>query len=312
MIALSDRFSTNGTPPITPRTEAQREAARRNGRQSRGPVSEAGKRRSRRNALKHGLLARKIAPPGGDGEHAILYRQIHGELVNEYEPRTFTEQSAIAVMARDYVQLARVLKMTDVLQQAQLDGGLTDDSRHARRVKAELALLDAALAKLDADVFEFPPRRARRLAERIAAFVAGLRDELEDAGQEAATGSTDDEADLVRELEGQELDHLQELATALRRGWRKLADTAHMARLFAGQRPPRRGELKRLRLVLDHRRRDLRADVGEQEPVLSRIARAEEQALRHFAQRPDQLIKLHGYRQRIERSIRQLRRDLRG
>ena len=44
-------------PTPRPRTPAQIEASRRNGARSRGPVTEEGKARASRNALKHGLTA---------------------------------------------------------------------------------------------------------------------------------------------------------------------------------------------------------------------------------------------------------------
>jgi hypothetical protein len=65
------------TPP-RPRTAAQRDAARRNGANSRGPTTEEGKARSRGNALKHGFR--------GDG--TVLPEEMRAEL--EAEILTFT------------------------------------------------------------------------------------------------------------------------------------------------------------------------------------------------------------------------------
>lgn len=64
-----------------PRTPAQIAASRVNGRRSKGPTTEPGKRRSRLNAMKHGLRSRIIRPlPGDDTSatqvltHAVLDR----------------------------------------------------------------------------------------------------------------------------------------------------------------------------------------------------------------------------------------------
>ena len=54
----------DGMSTPRPRTPAQREQSRRNGARSRGPVTAEGKRRSSRNSLKHGLLARRLRPSG--------------------------------------------------------------------------------------------------------------------------------------------------------------------------------------------------------------------------------------------------------
>lgn len=64
-----------------PRTPAQIAASRANGRRSKGPKTEPGKRRSRLNAVKHGLRSRTIRPLPGDNTsatkaltHAVLER----------------------------------------------------------------------------------------------------------------------------------------------------------------------------------------------------------------------------------------------
>ena len=47
---------------------AKIEANRRNSQRSKGPTSDAGKSRSRYNALKHGMTAKTVLLPGDDPE----------------------------------------------------------------------------------------------------------------------------------------------------------------------------------------------------------------------------------------------------
>ena len=80
-----------------PRSPAQIEAARRNGARSRGPVTDEGKARSSRNALKHGLAAL---------EHFVLedeapseLEELTSRLIAEVEPESEIEARLVKRMA---------------------------------------------------------------------------------------------------------------------------------------------------------------------------------------------------------------------
>ena len=95
-------------PQQSTRTPAQGEASRINGAKSRGPRSVEGKKRSRMNAVTHGLLARHFAPcEDYRQEHTEYGLQLAG-LVDEYEPCTQTQWNLVEGLAADFVRLGRV------------------------------------------------------------------------------------------------------------------------------------------------------------------------------------------------------------
>lgn len=67
------------------------EASRQNGRKSLGPKTEAGKNRSRRNALKHGLRATLLLEAGNQEENTAL-GALRATLEQQFSPRTVEEQ----------------------------------------------------------------------------------------------------------------------------------------------------------------------------------------------------------------------------
>ena len=78
------------------RSPAQIEASRRNGARSRGPVTEEGKARASRNALKHGLTAM---------QHLVL----EDEAPSELEEMTARLMAEVAPMSEIEARLARRL-----------------------------------------------------------------------------------------------------------------------------------------------------------------------------------------------------------
>src|SRR6516225_2677741 len=73
-------------------TEKQVAANRQNAKNSTGPRTEAGKRRSRRNALRHGLTAETVI---GVHEDAAAYRALQRALNADYRPQTNFETELI-------------------------------------------------------------------------------------------------------------------------------------------------------------------------------------------------------------------------
>src|SRR5438093_3578870 len=82
----------------------QLEANRRNALKSTGPRSEAGKRVSRRNALRHGFTAETVIEPLENPEE---YRAFEDAIVSEYLPQTPVEQELVHRLASLFWRLRR-------------------------------------------------------------------------------------------------------------------------------------------------------------------------------------------------------------
>ena len=159
-------------PAATPKPNPARLAANRaNAQKSTGPRTEAGKARSRANALKHGLTGAGIALPGEDAaaiEATFLQAQ------EEFAPTTLAGMRLVRDVAALWVRQdrARQHEATVLNQRARRAG---DDYDQARSDQAD-ALIDA---------IEVNPRAYRRallnMPEGIDRLVAGLtmlRDDL--------------------------------------------------------------------------------------------------------------------------------------
>jgi hypothetical protein len=171
-------------PVLARRSSAQIEASRRNGAQSRGPITAEGKARSRSNALKHGLLARVIAPSTDVRRDDQLYRDIRRALVDELCPTSFTEHARIDTLALDYVRLKRVNQMLEELQRAKSSLEDAEKWQGILHDRKDLKLIDRLLPSLGATAKgDCTVTEARHLARRVVASVRNI--ELDIAAEEA-------------------------------------------------------------------------------------------------------------------------------
>lgn len=84
---------------------AQVRANTRNAQHSTGPVTEAGKQATRRNALKHGLAAEKLVLTGD--EDAATLEALRAQLHADYAPVSETELMLVEDLAQCWFRLQR-------------------------------------------------------------------------------------------------------------------------------------------------------------------------------------------------------------
>ena len=290
------------------RTEAQREAARRNGTRSRGPKTPQGKARSRTNALKHGLFARQLTPPDDSRQQDELYRQYHRELSDEFCPTTFSEEAAVSRLASQYLQLARVQQMIEMQQQPRVSDEDEQTYKRVQHARQDRELLADALQRCgNTEPYYYERADADRLAELVARAVAGVYEELAEAQAEDAL--TEEEMD---EQELNELRELKQAAATFRPRRHKLQDRDDLKRLFAGDRRSKRGELERIRLAMQRQHDQLGLVINLNQGIERRVAAAHQRSVEELGSASERLMLLQQYLRQIERSIERLLSELRG
>jgi hypothetical protein len=134
----------------------QIEANRRNALRSTGPITEDGKRRSRRNALRHGLTAETVVETIEDVED---YRGFEAAIIASYDARNAVERELVLRVASLLWRLRRATAIeTDLLRiQAEIsrdlrirrDAGWSRDTPPAGLANGAFSVDDADQSKTD-------------------------------------------------------------------------------------------------------------------------------------------------------------------
>jgi hypothetical protein len=94
----------------------QIEANRRNATRSTGPITEAGKHRSRRNAVRHGLCAETVV---GELEDVEDYRGFEAAIIADYDAETAVERELVLRLASLFWRIRRATAIETTLLQIQ-------------------------------------------------------------------------------------------------------------------------------------------------------------------------------------------------
>jgi len=109
----------------------QIEANRRNAIKSTGPITEEGKRRSRQNAVRHGLCAETVVEIVEDLDD---YRGFEAAIIGDYDARTAVERELVLRLASLLWRLRRATAIeTDLLR---IQAEIVRDRRQTRSEKA--------------------------------------------------------------------------------------------------------------------------------------------------------------------------------
>ena len=122
---LSDGSSRPGREEFMT-SQRKIDANRRNAQKSTGPKTEAGKARSRVNAVRHGLTAIHVTHPHED---PAAYADILSGLIESHAPANASEHQCVQMLATSWLAMQRCERM-----QTALMGGMvaTIKSRHGK------------------------------------------------------------------------------------------------------------------------------------------------------------------------------------
>ena len=162
----------------------QAEANRRNALRSSGPITQQGKDRSRRNAIRHGLSAETVIPAVEDIDD---YRAFEAAVIVDYDARTAVERELALRLASLLWRLRRATSIETALLGAQADIVQHRNGHHGFGILAESLYgqgLQQTADQSDGTVSDqrtSAEAKARQLAlsfQRLANFDNGAFDRL--------------------------------------------------------------------------------------------------------------------------------------
>ncbi len=171
-------------------------ASRANGAKSRGPVTAAGKLKSSRNAIRHGMLSQVLLIEGESSEN---FMALFNELVDEFQPGTQVEATLVENMAISRWRQTRLLTLesagitSQIRKQAQMGQG-EHSGPATRAADAVRSLTDQSrflefLSRHETRCARQYDRSLKRLIELRAQKNANCRNEPEQAPQTSETAS---------------------------------------------------------------------------------------------------------------------------
>lgn len=307
------------------RTKKQADASRRNGSKSKGPITKAGKKRSRCNAVTHGLFAgviperqQSVFANRREYDHAV--QQMHAEL----GIKTVLGTTLLETLTLDFLRIRQIRAMEISI----LDGGSDNDRELANAIRDreyasqhrsdELnnALFQAYSGTLSQvklnQRFDLPediiPAMLEDLWEAMNSardYLAREHEDLLELDEEIASADPEDIEELKasrsyilesiadNEAEMEETDRERFL----------IREESQLEAYLAGRKKIPLVTLSKWVEILDRRRRVVQDAMGEVRAADARIHYLRQRHLQTAVGRIDELNRLGEYEDRIRRSI---------